>query len=112
VNRDQTGAMDKRVEIWRAPAEDGPGGRRIGALAKIATVWASAVPDRGTTAMEGERPVDRADLVVTMRNLGAVKKLTVEDRLVIAGDTYMLRTIELPNRLTGRRRCYAVREGR
>lgn len=109
---DAVGRLDTRVEIWRSAAEDGPGGRRVGPPALLATRWASCIADRGTTALEGTQPVDRADLVVTMRTDGVTRTITVEDRLVIAGRTYALRTVELPNRLTGRIRMTAVAEAR
>lgn len=113
MNRDSIGAMDKRVSIHRAAATAGVMGRKVGERVNIAEVWAYVRADSGTTALEGQVPVDRCDLVITLRWLGVAKTLTIEDRIRFpadTGDQYRILTIPPANRLTGRIVLRCVRE--
>lgn len=107
---DIIGALRDRVEIWRGTTVETAMGKRAGEPALLATVWASVRPDRGTTAQEGQVAVDRCDLIITFRDLGAVRALTIDDRLKFKGDSYRMLTIEPGNRSNGRRTVYAKRE--
>lgn len=107
---DLIGLLDKRVGIWRAAEAEGAMGRKVGLRVLVGTRWASVRPDRGTTAMEGQVPVDRCDLIVTMRADSLTKTLTIDDRIAYGGHSYVPRSIEPANRLTGRITCYLVRE--
>lgn len=112
---DIIGLLDKRVSFHRAYEAEGAMGRKVGVRICIDERWASVRPDRGTTALEGQVPVDRCDLVVTLRTGGIVDQLTIEDRLVYparSGDWYRITSIEPANRQTGRRTLYCVREAR
>lgn len=112
---DAVGLLDSRVSIHRAYEAQGAMGRKAGVRIMIDERWASVRPDRGTTAMEGQVPVDRCDLIVTLRSGGVVDTLTIEDRLVHparTGDWYRIQSIEPANRRTGRRTLYCVREAR
>jgi head-tail adaptor len=107
---DIAGMMRHRVAIMRATEAEGAVGRKVGVRIGIATRWASVRPDRGTTALEGGQPVDRCDLIVTMRADSVTKSLTIEDRLEYLGGSYIMRTIEPPNPSNGRITVYCVRE--
>lgn len=107
---DIIGLLDKRVSILRAAETDGAMGRKVGPREAIGTRWASVRPDRGTTAQEGQILVDRCDLIVTMRADSLTMSLTIEDRIGFRGQSYMPKTIEPPNRQTGRITLYCVRE--
>lgn len=112
---DIAGALSSRVSVHRAYEAEGAMGRKVGVRIMIDERWASVRPDRGTTAMEGQVPVDRCDLVVTLRIGGVVDTLTIEDRIVYparTGDWYRITSIEPANRRTGRRTLYCVREAR
>lgn len=112
---DIIGLLDKRVSFHRAYEAEGAMGRKVGVRICIDERWASVRPDRGTTALEGQVPVDRCDLIVTLRTGGIVDQLTIEDRLVYparSGDWYRITSIEPANRQTGRRTLYCVREAR
>lgn len=108
--RDAIGLLDKRVGILRAAEAEGAMGRKVGVRVLVGTRWASVRPDRGTTAIEGQVPVDRADLIVTMRADSLTKTLSIEDRLEFEGRSYVPRSIEPANRQTGRITCYCVRQ--
>jgi head-tail adaptor len=107
---DTIGTLRHRVEIWRSTTAETAMGKRVGVPALLATVWASVRPDRGTTAQEGQVPVDRCDLIITFRNLGEVRTLSIDDRLKFEGDTYRMLSIEPGNPNTGRRTVYVKRE--
>lgn len=107
---DLIGLLDQRVTIMRPAAAEGAMGHRIGARTEVGRRWASVRPDRGSTAMEGQVPVDRCDLIVTMRADSLTKTLTIDDRITYGGHSYVPRSIEPANRLTGRITCYLVRE--
>lgn len=112
---DVIGAMDKRVSIHRAAAAAGVMGRKVGERVNVGTVWAYVRSDAGTTAIEGQVPVDRCDLVITLRWLGLAKTITIEDRIRFpaeTGDQYRILTIPPANRLTGRITFRCVREAR
>jgi len=112
---DIIGALSSRVSVHRAYEAEGAMGRKVGVRILIDERWASVRPDRGTTALEGRVPVDRCDLIVTLRTGGVVDTLTIEDRIVYparTGDWYRITTIEPGNRLTGRRTLHCVREAR
>lgn len=107
---DIAGLLDKRVTILRGGETDGPVGRRVSRPAAIGQRWASVRPDRGTTAQEGQVVVDRNDLIVTLRADSLTRTLTIDDRLDFAGYSYRPKSIEPPNRITGRITLYCVRE--
>jgi head-tail adaptor len=107
---DLIGLLDSRVTILRATETEGSMGVKVGARAAVGTRWASVRPDRGTTALEGKVPVDRCDLIVTLRADTLTKTLTIEDRIAYGGHSYVPRSVEPPNRQTGRITCYLVRE--
>lgn len=75
---------------------DGAGGNAV-AWSEIATVWAWLAPERGRERLDGGRLESNVGAVLQVRSLSATRSVVPENRVVIDGVVWNVRSITNPD---------------